>query len=151
MNADQFAQIAEARIAHCRETLIAKGAEYARGGDRLHNFKTAARINGTGPEMALWGMLAKHIVSVHDMVQDAESGKVPSLTMLNEKITDWINYGLLLEGLLIEQLEEARPDYWLPEECGQVTSDFVAANPLLAACVGPPPSTALVNLVKGNG
>lgn len=151
MNADHFAQIAEARIAHCRTTLIAKGAEYARGGDRLHNFKTAARINGTGPELALWGMLAKHIVSVHDMVIDAEAGVVPSMAMLNEKITDWINYGLLLEGLLVEQMEEMRPDYWLPEQCGQVTSAVMADNPLLAACVGPPPANALGNLVKGNG
>lgn len=64
------------------------------------------------PTLALWGMLAKHIVSVHDMVMDAEVGQVPSPSMLNEKITDWINYGLLLEGLLIERIEEERPDYW---------------------------------------
>jgi hypothetical protein len=140
MNADQFEQIAEARISHCRTTLLVKGKEYARGGDRLHNFKTAARINGTGPTLALWGMLAKHVVSVHDMVLDAEQGQPPTPSMLREKITDWINYGLLLEGLLIEQMEELRPDYWMP--------DILPAH-ANSATASSPPENALGNLVKG--
>lgn len=53
MNADQFNEIAEARIDHCRQTLLAKGEEYSRDGDRLHNFKTAAAVDGESPEQAL--------------------------------------------------------------------------------------------------
>jgi len=103
MEAKQFNEIAEARIAHCRSTLIAKGEEYSRDGDRLHNFKTAAAIDNETPEQALWGMCKKHVVSVRDMIKDVERGIVPSQKMLNEKITDWINYGLLLEGLFGER------------------------------------------------
>jgi len=103
LNATEFNQIAEARIAHCRSTLIAKGEEYSRDGDRLHNFKTAAAIDNETPEQALWGMCKKHVVSVRDMIKDIERGIVPSQKMLDEKITDWINYGLLLEGLFGER------------------------------------------------
>jgi len=104
MEAKQFNEIAEARIAHCRTTLIAKGEEYSRDGDRLHNFKTAAVIDDETPEQALWGMAKKHVVSVRDMIKDVERGVFPSQKMLDDKITDWINYGLLLEGLFGERL-----------------------------------------------
>ena len=107
MNATEFNEIAEARIEHCRKTLILKGEEYSRDGDRLHNFRTAASIDNETPEQALWGMAKKHVVSVRDMVKDAEKGVCPTLGALNEKITDWVNYGLLLEGLLRERMGKA--------------------------------------------
>lgn len=49
-------------------------------------------------------MLKKHVVSVRDMVKDIERGILPSKKMLDEKITDRINYGLLLEGLFRERM-----------------------------------------------
>lgn len=110
MHADDFNEIAEARIARCRSTLIVKGEEYSRGGDRLHNFKTAAAIDGETPEQALWGMAKKHVVSVRDLIKDIERGIVPSRKMLDEKITDWINYGLLLEGLIEERRQTLTPE-----------------------------------------
>lgn len=107
MNAEQFNQIAENRIEHCRKTLLFKGAEYSRDGDRMHNFRTAAVIDNETPERALWGMLKKHIVSVRDMVADVDQGKLLAAALIDEKITDWINYGLLLEGLLQERIGSA--------------------------------------------
>jgi hypothetical protein len=104
LNATEFNEIAEARIAHCKKTLLEKGEEYSREGDRLHNFKSAAVMDDETPEQALWGMAKKHVISVRDMVKDVERGLIPSEKMLNEKITDWINYGLLLEGLLVERM-----------------------------------------------
>ena len=104
MNAEEFNEIAESRIAHCRTTLLAKGEEYSRDGDRLHNFKTAAAIDNETPEQALWGMAKKHVVSVRDMIKDIDRGIVPSQETIDEKITDWINYGLLLEGLFGERI-----------------------------------------------
>jgi len=133
MHADEFNEIAEARIAHCRSILIVKGKEYSRDGDRLHNFKTAAAIDGETPEQALWGMAKKHVVSVRDMVNDIERGIVPSRKMLDEKITDWINYGLLLEGLVEERRRALAP----PQEVEAAAVSCDRAHL---------PSEALVNL-----
>jgi hypothetical protein len=108
MEAKVFNEIAENRIDRCRETLLDKGLEYSRGHDRLHNFRSAAAIDGETPEQALWGMAKKHVVSVRDMVKDVERGVMPTEKMLDDKITDWINYALLLEGLLVERIKNGR-------------------------------------------
>lgn len=102
-NHEQFNKIVGNRLDHCRRLLVEKGAEYSRNGDRLWNFKVAARMRGETPEQALLGMLNKHIVSVMDMVDGTSRGEVPSARMIDEKISDWINYGLLLEGLFFER------------------------------------------------
>ena len=105
MNATKFEQIAAHRIAHCRKVMSDKGEEYSRNFDRLHNFRTAASIDGETPERALWGMMKKHIVSVRDMVDDTKHGIIPTRKQVDEKITDMINYSLLLEGLFVERME----------------------------------------------
>jgi hypothetical protein len=128
LKATEFNEIAEARIEHCRNTLIIKGEEYSRDGDRLHNFKTAAAIDGETPEMALWGMLKKHVVSVRDMVADTERGIVPSKKMVDEKITDWINYGLLLEGLIMERAMLAKTQ----AGCANIPPRLVAIDTVAA-------------------
>ncbi|NMC10240.1 MAG: hypothetical protein GYA39_04580 [Methanothrix sp.] len=92
----------------CNSTLQIKAKEYGTT-DRLHNFKMAAAIQGVEPETALLGMWAKHLVSVIDIIHDIEQhGKLPTKELLSEKITDSINYLLLLEAL-IEERREARP------------------------------------------
>lgn len=104
MNNDEFEQVVNEQMQKCVEILITKAKEYAGEGDRLHNFKTAAALEGVKPRQALAGMMAKHTVSVYDMCM---SGKSYSMEMWNEKITDHMNYLLLLKGLLTE---EARPE-----------------------------------------
>jgi protein-tyrosine phosphatase len=104
MTADVFNEIVERRLIMCRVTLSRKKEEYSREEDRLHNFKVAALFEDVTPEMALRGMLTKHVVSVYDMVDDIEfRDKIPTHEMLHEKITDWINYALLLEALIEER------------------------------------------------
>lgn len=100
MTNDKFNEILERRIDQIRATLGRKAGEYAAGGDRLHNFKVAARVMGTTPEKALMGMLLNHFVSVLDLVDVAEA---PSLPMADEKVGDLINYLCLLEALWVEQ------------------------------------------------
>ena len=63
MNDKEFERIAHNTIQCIKSTLIRKGAEYARG-DRLSNFKRAGKLENSSPEMALRGMLTKHIVSI---------------------------------------------------------------------------------------
>lgn len=85
------------------ETLMQKAQEYATDGDRLHNFKVAASVQGISPNAALGGMMAKHTVSVYDMIG---TGEHYSMDLWEEKIKDSINYLFLLWALLNEQEEE---------------------------------------------
>lgn len=82
------------------ETLLNKAKEYAIGGDRLHNFKVAADVQGISPTAALAGMMAKHTVSVYDMIG---TGDVYPMDLWEEKIKDSINYLFLLWALLHEE------------------------------------------------
>lgn len=101
MNNDDFNAVVISRLNKCNDILFAKNKEYSSDTDRLHNFKVAARVNGCTPEQALWGMNTKHLVSIMDLVEDPSKA---TKEMIDEKITDSINYLLLLEALLIERL-----------------------------------------------
>jgi hypothetical protein len=90
MNQRDFKKLVKARQKHTDATLIVKGAEYARGNDRLHNFYRAAV------------MMSKHIVSLMDMVDDTAQGIYPSEAQITEKIGDSINYLHLLEALFVD-------------------------------------------------
>ena len=85
--------------------LIGKGREYAEGAeedtgvDRLAHFKKAAALQDETAAQAAFGMLAKHLVSVSDMVG---SRKTYPLEQWNEKITDSINYLLILRAIVAE-------------------------------------------------
>lgn len=79
--------------------LIAKAAEYATDGDRLHNFKVAAAVQGITPAEALAGMMAKHTVSVYDMIG---TGETYPMELWEEKIKDSINYLFLLWAMVNE-------------------------------------------------
>lgn len=86
------------------ETVLgAKGEEYATDNDRLHNFKVAAQVQGITNKEALSGMMAKHTVSIYDMIAD---GKYYSQEKWDEKILDHINYLILLRALVVEEKAE---------------------------------------------
>ena len=67
---------------------------------RLAHFKRAAALIDGTPKEALLGMLTKHLVSISDMCTDDRSY---SLDRWTEKITDSINYLLLLKALVEEE------------------------------------------------
>ena len=68
--------------------------------DRLGHFKKAATLMNTTPKAALLGMFSKHIISVSDMCMDDQPQPVEKW---NEKITDSINYLLILRALVEEE------------------------------------------------
>lgn len=84
------------------DTLAAKAQEYATD-DRLHNFKQTANLKRTTNEDALGGMMAKHTISVYDMIHDSMNGKQHSVELWEEKIKDHINYLYLLWALVNEE------------------------------------------------
>lgn len=102
MTAEKFNDIINKQIDHCKSILCSKAKEYATS-DRLHNFKIAGALQGVSPVQALMGMMAKHMVSVADMCM---SGEAYPQELWDEKITDSINYLLLLSALIRESDNE---------------------------------------------
>lgn len=106
MRSERFNQIIEERLEKCKKVLCGKAEEYASNFDRLHNFKVAAALQGIQPITALAGMMAKHTVSVYDLINNSEIGEEISPEMWDEKIGDHINYLLLLTALIEEKREK---------------------------------------------
>jgi hypothetical protein len=99
MNEKEFQEIFRNQMEQCQKTLFRKGAEYATDADRLHNFKVAAALQGESSMEALAGMMAKHIVSIFDMVKTHEAY---DMSVWDEKLGDAINYMILLKAILME-------------------------------------------------
>ena len=100
MDENVFNKIIDGQIEECRRILAARGEQYACCEDKLHNFKTAAALQGCTMTQALVGMLAKHTVSVYDMCMSHD--KFP-FSVWREKITDHINYLLILIAIIAEE------------------------------------------------
>lgn len=109
MTNERFESVVDEQFKRCKSTLYHKSNEYSSEEDRLHNFKCAGGYQNKDPKDALLGMMTKHLVSISDMCQD---GKPHTLDLWNEKITDAINYLLLLKGLVVE--EDDKKTAWLP-------------------------------------
>lgn len=110
MDNKQFDVVLDNTLTLCRDVMGSKSAEYARGRDKLHNFKRASGVLGVSPEKALLGFKAKHTVSIMDIVDDLDSGKLPTVELLCEKIGDEINYLILLKACILERIYAHREE-----------------------------------------
>lgn len=99
MKTERFNQIVNTQLNTCKSIMQSKAKEYATE-DRLHNFRVAAVLQRVSAKDALAGMMAKHTVSVYDMCGSEETF---SQELWDEKITDSINYLLLLRALIQEE------------------------------------------------
>jgi hypothetical protein len=104
LNSQEFNNIVDAQFEMCRAVLSVKASEYSSMIDRLHNFRTAADLKGTRMREALGGMMVKHTISLYDMIADSEPNDVK---VWEEKITDHINYLVLLMAVVLEESTEA--------------------------------------------
>jgi hypothetical protein len=103
MDHARFNKVLEDEIQRVTDILGIKSGEYASDSDKLHNFKASASLQGITPIEALRGKMAKHTISIYDMI----ASKQPySVEKWDEKITDHINYLILLRALVIEEDEE---------------------------------------------
>lgn len=102
MTTERFNDVIELQMKRCTDILCKKAEEYATS-DRLHNFKNAAGMQSCDPKEALAGMMAKHTISIYDMCR---SGRIFPMELWDEKITDHINYLLLLKALVVEDLDK---------------------------------------------
>jgi len=110
MNVIKFNAMLEERIRKTRQVLDSKNKEYASDTDKLRNFKRAGAMEQCSPESALVGMMAKHIISILDIVDKLNRTKYTNDTiqdvtipLVEEKIGDAINYLILLEALIKER------------------------------------------------
>ena len=99
------------RLGLIKSTLLVKAKEYARNGDRLHNFNKGSKQYEKPREQVIYDFMQKHLISFDDMMNDLNGGDIKSIFMWEEKIGDIINYMVLLEASLkhrlLCQLEEA--------------------------------------------
>lgn len=107
MNQEHFITVLEKRIGMIRKVLGVKAAEYARGGDRLHNFKRGAAMFRETPEAHCLQLCSKHLISLLDMVDDLAKGQTANMGQWEEKVGDAINYLILLEALVSERIHES--------------------------------------------
>lgn len=104
MTLEKFNESVSKQMEYCKSLLVTKGVEYAPEAeiDRLLSFKVAAALQDESPKEALCGMLAKHIVSVYEMCR---TGEQYSLEKWTEKITDSINYLLILKAMVDDEAQ----------------------------------------------
>jgi len=95
-------KLASARFKKCLEVLMAKGRDYSGEGDCLNNFKQTARDLGMS-KYQVWAIFfQKHIHSVLNSIKRSPEKPQVESEPLEERITDIINYAIILEALLDE-------------------------------------------------
>lgn len=98
----EFNEVISEQIKISQDLLLSKNSAYNPGTDKLHNFKVAANLQGISTKKALAGMMAKHTTSIYDLCSSDE--ETIDMDVWVEKITDHINYLLLLKAVLVDEL-----------------------------------------------
>ena len=106
MTEKDFGEVFNLFVKLQKEILTRKSGEYSRNNDKLHNFKYAGQCLNCTPEKALSGMAVKHNISILDIIDDVEEGKIPDITFIEEKLVDYGNYIILLYALLVERIQD---------------------------------------------
>lgn len=107
MEKRDFDKLVDRQLHVCKDILTAKGGEYAPSADRLAHFKHSASLMRTTPQMALFAFMAKHLISLEEM---CESNDDFTAERWEEKITDSINYLILLKAIVMEDKYEKDTD-----------------------------------------
>lgn len=105
MKRERFNEIVDQTLGQVTEVLIEKSVEYSRNDNPFHNFDVGARKTGLIREKVLDGMALKHEISIDDIVNDIEEGKLPTYDLINEKFGDAINYLILKKASIIDRIE----------------------------------------------
>ena len=101
MTQEEFNVVFELQMRKCADILAHKKKEYTGDNiDRLSAFKIAAALQNCDPKAALAGMMSKHVVSLYDMCYSTLLHF--DMEQWDEKITDCINYLILLKALVKE-------------------------------------------------
>lgn len=101
MDRQTFKELARKTTDDALALMDSKQTEYTGGRDNaFYNFIRSGEIQRTTPELALFGKMNKHYVSLIDMI---EVPAIYSEAQIDSKVHDIINYVLLLKGLLLDR------------------------------------------------
>ncbi len=99
----ELESLIQERIERCKEVLFKKSEEYSSESDRMRNFNTAGRMLGIPPYKVAFMYMMKHFESVYEIVINDQPA---SPTLWEEKITDLINYLLLIDAMWRKSYED---------------------------------------------
>lgn len=102
MTHQEFKKVLDDQVKRVYSVLDSKSTEYASRVNKLANFHRAAPLLGISVPQVVASFMAKHTVSIYDMVN---SGKSYPMSTWDEKITDHINYLILLRAAISENTE----------------------------------------------
>jgi hypothetical protein len=94
----------EHRINKCKDVLSYKNSEYASQQDVMSNFRNAANFLGTTPEKVAFCYMMKHFESIKSILYD---NKPVTRKLYEEKMTDLINYLLLIDAMMMDKLPKS--------------------------------------------
>lgn len=106
MTEKRFDEVVDCFLNSIRETLIVKGKEYRRNGNVFHNFDEGSKRSGLSREKVLDGFLLKHEISIADITNDIDEGKLPKISTLDEKFGDNVIYLILKMASIIDKIED---------------------------------------------
>ena len=102
---NSFDDVVDKTLAQIRETLVIKGKEYRRNGNPFHNFEIGARKKNITREKVLDGFALKHEISIEDLTNDLDNGKLPSEDAVNEKFGDILIYLIIKKAMFIDRIK----------------------------------------------
>lgn len=107
MRHDEFNEFIEDIFRQCKKLLVTKAEEYAKGDDRLEQFKRQACAMKTNPVRECLSLQGKHYTSLVDMAQNPLAYTKKAWM---EKLLDFINYGLLTAANYEDMRQAAKGD-----------------------------------------
>lgn len=117
MNKTRFDWMLSQQFREITQMLNLKGTEYVGDFDEhadhidvLGAFRAAAALQEIPITKALSGMMAKHTISIYDMLMEPDPHVFTEERWL-EKINDHINYLILLRAILTETWDESKPEW----------------------------------------
>lgn len=102
----EFDMEVQLTLERIQRLLLVKGKEYRRNNNPYHNFEIGSQISGEIPEKVLQGFLLKHLVSYQDMLNDIEQGKLPTIDLVEEKLTDILVYFVIQKAMIINRIKK---------------------------------------------
>lgn len=102
-----FKNVLKQTLKNTHKTLGVKAMEYVRNDNAMHNFDVGAKMTGQIREKVLHGFALKHHISIADIRNDIEEGKLPTIDLVNEKFGDAINYLILEKASILDKIEKS--------------------------------------------
>lgn len=102
---EKFEKVVNETLQQIKSILLEKGKEYRRNNNPFHNFEEGAKRTGLSREKVLDGMLLKHEISISDITNDIDFGKLPTESTVNEKFNDNIIYLIIKKASILDRID----------------------------------------------